>query len=125
MSDDKPPVLNLDELFGQRQDIRVRWGNQEYFLRAPEDLGPAELVALQRLDIGSSDGAELGAAVAGVLRIISPELAAQNLPFVAQVRVLQHYIQFVPVSAPKARPARAGGRSSRGSRSGTASASPK
>lgn len=114
MADTLPPVLNLDELFDRSRTIRVVWAGQDYFLRRPEDLGPAEMVAFQRMtehanalqqatgDMTKAQAEELGRLTAEGLQIICPELAAQGLPFLAQGRVLQFYAAQVQLTVPKA-----------------------
>lgn len=107
MPDNLPPVLNLDELFGPQQErLQVRWGAQNYTLRRPQDLGPAEMIAVQRLSAQltghENDPAAVVQAAATALGIISPELAALDIPFLAQVQVLQYFAAHLPKVPPGA-----------------------
>ncbi len=116
---DKPrAVLNLEELFGTDRPIVVRWQGAEYTLKRPEAMVPEDYARLSKLqatadrlrvssEVTEAVAATMGATVAQMMAMISPELAALNLPFMAQVRVLDFYAQQIApspggVSDPKA-----------------------
>lgn len=102
MSERKP--LNLDELYGTARPVIVVWGGKRYELHRPEALTPVEysrwmklqkklgmMEAFEAEEMSEEQAKELSEAIAMVLSLFSPELAAVKLPFAAQVRVLQHY----------------------------------
>lgn len=102
-------ILNLDELFGVARPIVAVLEGRRYYLRRPEAFGPRDIQRLefmrsriselQRLQAQIADGRELTDAedeelrdlTARQIRLICPELAKANLPFLQQVLVLQHY----------------------------------
>jgi hypothetical protein len=101
-------VLNLDELFGQKVALKVRFGGQEYGLLDPESLGPREMVRFQQLQaqVGQLQGAaemtdEQAAALENLLdemlRMLCPELPFGNpeLTFVKKSRILAFYAERV------------------------------
>ena len=101
MTDDAP-VLNLDELFGQRERLRVIWEGRDYYMRRPEDLGPLELVKIQRLNVKLRDLAApfevteeaaetLDDIHTAILDVLCAELAAQDLPFLVKMRTNTWY----------------------------------
>lgn len=102
MSERKP--LNLDELYGTARPVIVVWQEKRYELRRPEAMTPVEYSRWTKLqaktskliidnvdEMGEQQAEELAEAVQLALNLVSPELAALDLPFAAQVKVLEFY----------------------------------
>lgn len=104
----KPRLLDLDELFGQDAPLVVRWDGREWELRPAQAMGPADLLALDRLqkrqaalggqfdalppDAQDRATVELDDVLRGMLGLMCPELAARRPPFAAVMRVVEFYV---------------------------------
>ncbi len=113
---DENRILDLDELFGQAQVIAVMWGGRKHFMRRPEEMGPRDVVAFDRLNaqlyemrkfspFPDGDGAETAidekrataweSVLDAMLRVVGPTLLEGDppLPFAMKTRVLEFYTQ--------------------------------
>lgn len=105
--------LDLDALFGGSSPIKVRLGNIDYTLRKIDQMSPVDYVRLQKLqhditklttsvsEITEENGSKYDELVRGAVAILSPELAAMNIPFLAGIKVLEYYMQQIQAQAPK------------------------
>lgn len=103
MSEENKAVLNLDELFGQAEPIKVKWQGKNYELRRPEAMGPveyAQFAKLQRkvevLQVGDGEMDEAQAGnmeqlVINMLAMLNSDLGKVPMPFVARMRALEFY----------------------------------
>jgi hypothetical protein len=96
-------VLDLDELFGVDQPLRVKLGEDLFDLLPLTAFGPAQLLQLQQLQRelgklrGSADDATTARALAQVvdkiIELICPDLSARELTFARKLSVLNFYNQ--------------------------------
>ncbi len=105
MSDETKAVLNLDELFGQAQPIKVKWQGKDYELRNPEAMGPVEYAQFSKLQTrvnalqvgaGEMDEEQAGnmeQLVINMLAMLNSDLGKVPMPFVARMRALEFYSQ--------------------------------
>jgi hypothetical protein len=129
----KHNALNLDEIFGLGQKIKVIWQEKEYELPRPEAFSARSWAGFSSLqdkipelqaygeNITDEQAQELETVADDCVRFLSPKLAAAGLPFFAKVQVLKFYgDQVNPGEAEKNPPgSQTGETSSAGSDSGT------
>lgn len=97
-------VLDLNALYGVERPLKVLWGDREYFLRRPQEMGPRDVVtlqhwsgraqAIQNLDmehLTEAQANELERVTREMSNLICPDLATVQIPFVALGKIITWY----------------------------------
>jgi hypothetical protein len=107
MSDEK--LLNLDELFGQAQTVRIRWKGQEYGLLRMEGISPKQLTEFNKLYLRAMKmreelaaenqenneqlSGELEELLGQILKLLCPGLSLETMPFIVRLRTVTYYVE--------------------------------
>lgn len=105
MSDDKNKVLDMDELFGQMETIKVKWQGLKYELLRMDGISPKQAVQFQKLQSRANmlatasdkaseekDAEELEALVNEMLKILCVTLPVNELKFGMKMQIIQFYV---------------------------------
>lgn len=101
---DEKKVLDLDELFGQAQAVKVKWQEREYELLKLEGISPQDAVKFQKLqlaagklqmkdDMDDASAKGIEKLVDDMLKILCKDLPLQDMKFMVKMRVLTYYIE--------------------------------
>lgn len=101
-------VLNLDEIFGKTEIVKVKWEGKTHLLTSPQELSAKQIVDWERLtnrvnEMSQSDGEEmtqeesdqLEEIVTDAMEIIAPSLPIDKMPFMAKFRLLSWYVEII------------------------------
>ena len=104
MSDEKHKALDLDELFGQAQIIKIKWQGKEYELMPTSAIGPKDALTLQKMQtraqalsggadtITEENAAELETMFDEILVILNKDLPLSEIPFGGKMKIIQFYM---------------------------------
>lgn len=101
-------LLNLDEVFGATQELKVKWAGKTHFLTPPAELGARQIIEWERLTKRINAMAEIPEeefeseveeleqieeVAIEALRVIGPTLPIEQIPFMARLRIISWYTE--------------------------------
>jgi|CXWL01.1.fsa_nt_gi hypothetical protein len=97
--------LNLDELFGQSNSVKVTQGGRDYELMRIEALGPKQAVQLQKMqkkadglkllneEMTDQQALDMESTFDDMIRMLCPDFPIGEITFLMKMRILTFYME--------------------------------